>query len=102
MLADARQTVALRAGRFHASLAQALADIAAKVCAEHGEFAVGLGGGVFQNELLADAALKALGDAGLRAYLPSRIPCNDGGLSFGQLVEAQALLSRAQQPDRRP
>ena len=50
--------------------------------------AVGLTGGVFQNKLLAELALQQLGNAGFEAYLPQQAPCNDGGLAFGQLMEA--------------
>lgn len=56
----------------------------------YGPFAVGLGGGVFQNRRLAELALRGLQAAGLRAFLPRKIPCNDAGLSFGQIIEAAA------------
>jgi hydrogenase maturation protein HypF len=45
---------------------------------------------VFQNRRLSEMALDALGAAGFRAYLPVSIPCNDAGLSFGQVIEAAA------------
>ncbi len=32
--------------------------------------------------------LAGLAQAGFRAHLPARIPCNDAGLSFGQVIEA--------------
>ncbi len=83
---------ASRAAAFHASLARALLAQAEAIRQAHGEFAVGLGGGVFQNRRLSEAALGALEAAGFRAYLPRDIPCNDGGLSFGQVVEAAAAL----------
>lgn len=95
MLTDSGQSQARRAGRFHASLAHALCDIAVELRRRHGDFAVGLGGGVFQNRLLAETALDGLRRAGLRAYLPATVPCNDGGLSFGQLIEARALLAQS-------
>ncbi len=98
MLENEAHTVAARAGCFHSSLAHALRGIAVKLRDQHGEFAVGLGGGVFQNRVLAEAAMHGLREAGLRAYLPSRIPCNDGGLSFGQLIEARTLLSQPEAP----
>lgn len=95
LLDDERQMPALRAGRFHASLAQAMAKLATRLRELHGDFAVGLGGGVFQNRLLAERTLDELTRNGLRAYLPAQIPCNDGGLSFGQLIEAGAMLAAA-------
>jgi hydrogenase maturation protein HypF len=32
--------------------------------------------------------MNGLSDAGFRVYLPQRVPCNDGGLCYGQIVEA--------------
>jgi hydrogenase maturation factor HypF (carbamoyltransferase family) len=37
-------------------------------------------------------AQEALLQAGFRSYLPRQNPCHDGGLSFGQIVEAAATL----------
>ncbi|HUB88394.1 MAG TPA: carbamoyltransferase HypF [Dyella sp.] len=88
MLQDAGMSIGARAAAFHASLATTLLDITRHVQAEHGPFAVGLTGGVFQNRLLAEHALAELGDAGFDAYLPASIPPNDAGISFGQLIEA--------------
>jgi hydrogenase maturation protein HypF len=82
-----------RAAAFHASMADALIDQAIAVREVHGEFAVGLGGGVFQNRGLTEMALDGLRAAGFRAYLPIRVPCNDAGLSFGQIIEAAARIS---------
>jgi hydrogenase maturation protein HypF len=77
-----------RALQFHATLA---ACIAAQTCylRERMRFdAVGLTGGVFQNKLLAELALRQLSSAGFDVHLPMQAPCNDGGLALGQLVEA--------------
>jgi len=92
MLLDATRPASQRAAAFHASLANALVDQALAVRYVHGDFAVGLAGGVFQNRLLSEAVLCVLARAGFRAYLPAIIPCNDGGLSFGQVIEAAARL----------
>ena len=88
MLQDQGTSVAARASCFHASLARALCDQAKAIQREHGEFVVGLAGGVFQNRLLTETAMNGLSDAGFRVYLPQRVPCNDGGLCYGQIVEA--------------
>jgi hydrogenase maturation protein HypF len=92
MLRDEARPCALRAAAFHDSLAQTLVAQATAARLAHGDFAVGLCGGVFQNRRLAEAALAGLESAGFRAYLPLAIPCNDAGLSFGQVVEAAARL----------
>jgi len=90
LLLDETRSPRRRAAAFHASLARCLVDQAIAVRHSHGAFAVGLTGGVFQNRLLAEMALHGLREAGFRAYLPIRVPCNDAGLSFGQIVEAAA------------
>ena len=87
MLADATRPQSERAARFHYSLAQALVDQAQLLRAQTGIDSVGLTGGVFQNRLLAEAAIARLEVAGFRVHLPRRLPVNDAGLSFGQVIE---------------
>jgi len=87
MLTDTMRPLAGRAARFHLSLAQALVDQALKLRAQTGISSVGLSGGVFQNRLLAEAAIDRLQAAGFAVYLPQRVPVNDAGLSFGQVIE---------------
>jgi hydrogenase maturation protein HypF len=86
-LLNETQPAAERAAHFHASLARALLDQAVKVRDEHGDFTVGLSGGVFQNRLLTENALALLGENGFDARLGLKVPCNDAGLSFGQIIE---------------
>ncbi|MBU1223848.1 MAG: carbamoyltransferase HypF [Gammaproteobacteria bacterium] len=87
MLADTARPVAERAARFHLSLAQALVDQAQLLRAQTGIRSVGLTGGVFQNRLLAEAAIRLFEAAGFDVCLPRRLPVNDAGLSFGQVIE---------------
>jgi hydrogenase maturation protein HypF len=47
-----------------------------------------LTGGVFQNKLLAELSVAQLTAAGFDVHLTERLPCNDGGIALGQLVEA--------------
>ena len=76
-----------RAWRFHAALARALADQALRLRTETGCADVGLTGGVFQNRLLTELALTMLEQAGFRVHLAERVPVNDAGVSFGQVIE---------------
>ncbi|HXW10436.1 MAG TPA: Sua5/YciO/YrdC/YwlC family protein, partial [Steroidobacteraceae bacterium] len=76
-----------RAGAVHASLAQAIVAIAERLRREHGCATVGLTGGVFQNRLLSEQASRALDSCGFRVLLAVQLPCNDGGLSFGQVAD---------------
>jgi len=87
MLGDDALPAAERAASFHLSLAQALVDQATQLREQTGIRSVGLTGGVLQNRLLAEAAIERLESAGFKAHLPRRIPVNDAGLSFGQVIE---------------
>ncbi len=93
LLMDGALTVAQRAFAFHASLAQCLAQQARVLGKEHAFDAIGLCGGVFQNRILAEQATSLLQQDGFAVYLASDIPCNDAGISFGQIVERQAQLA---------
>ncbi|AMY68730.1 hydrogenase maturation protein HypF [Frigidibacter mobilis] len=86
-LADGQppETIALR---FHAGLAAAFAR-KARALVERGEArAVALSGGCFQNALLLDLTLQALGDIPVLTHRTT--PANDGGLALGQAVIAAA------------
>jgi hydrogenase maturation protein HypF len=72
------------AGRFH----NALAEMAVAVARRAGCGQVALGGGCFQNVLLATRVRKRLGDAGFSVYLPREVPPGDGGIALGQLFIA--------------
>jgi hydrogenase maturation protein HypF len=88
MLRNEGRSQSERAAAFHASMALTPLVQAIALRELHGDFAIGLSGGVFQNALLARLARDALVQAGFRVYLPEEHPCHDGGLSFGQIVEA--------------
>ncbi|MGE5321108.1 MAG: carbamoyltransferase HypF, partial [Hyphomicrobiaceae bacterium] len=87
VLTDNARPVEERAAAFHLSLAQALVDQAQQLRAQTGIQSIGLTGGVFQNRVLAEAAIGRLEAAGFAVQLPRRIPVNDAGLSFGQIIE---------------
>ncbi len=91
MLMNERQPVAVRAGRFHASLAHALCDQAVAIRGDTGLNRVALAGGVFQNHRLTECAMGLLAERGFDVRVPRRLPLNDAAISFGQLIEANAL-----------
>jgi len=76
-----------RARCFHETMAHVLLQQALQIRETHGDFAVGLGGGVFQNRLLTERAIELLELQDFRCYLPQQIPVNDAGLCFGQIME---------------
>jgi hydrogenase maturation protein HypF len=90
VLTDGALAPAERAGIFHETLAQALLDQALAIRATTGFDAVGLSGGVFQNRRLTERVVARLGQSGIDVRLHREIPANDGGLSFGQVIEAMA------------
>jgi hydrogenase maturation protein HypF len=87
LCASAGRDPAERAGVVHAALADAIVRVAERERAACGAATVGLTGGVFQNRRLTELASAALLERGFTVLLPQRIPCNDGGLSYGQVAD---------------
>ena len=87
LLQDSRRTGAQRAACVHESLALAILRQAQAARVQHTVDAIALSGGVFQNRRLAERALELLAADGFDARLGELIPCNDAGLSFGQVIE---------------
>ncbi len=79
--------------RFHSTVAQMVVDTCRRIGDESGERTVALSGGCFQNRLLTRLAVSRLREAGFRVLLHRQVPCNDGGLSLGQAVLAQAQMA---------
>ncbi|HTP96641.1 MAG TPA: carbamoyltransferase HypF [Burkholderiales bacterium] len=90
VLCDERRSIGARAAAFHAALASVVLDQARAVRSAHGVSRVGLTGGVFQNRVLCERVARLAAENGFDVFVPERVPCNDAGLSFGQLVEAGA------------
>jgi hydrogenase maturation protein HypF len=89
VLMDSSIPMQTRARCFHETMALTLLHQAIQIREEHGYFSVGLSGGVFQNKLLTNTVVSLLRRHDFQVYMPLRIPVNDGGLCFGQVVEAQ-------------
>jgi hydrogenase maturation protein HypF len=83
-------TPAVVAARFHVGLAAALVDAAVEAARDRGRDTVAVSGGVFQNQLLLAAVRRGCEQAGLRVLVHSRLPCNDAGISLGQVAVAAA------------
>ena len=83
------------AARFHATLADVLAQVCERIRERTGIAAVALSGGVFQNTWLLKAAIERLDARGFEVYSHRQVPTNDGGLSLGQAaVAARHLAAR--------
>jgi hydrogenase maturation protein HypF len=87
MLLDSSWSVSKRAACFHSSLAVSLYNLAKIFRAKYGVTRIGLSGGVFQNRVLSEQIFSLLEADGFQVFLGERLPCNDAGLSFGQIVE---------------
>ncbi len=83
---DAGKGPARMAYRFHAGLADALATCAIDLAREKGSSTVALSGGVFLNQLLTELLVDHLESSGLTVLSHRNVPCNDGGLSLGQVL----------------
>ncbi len=86
-LLDAGWSPAEQAARVHATLAQALVQQAIQIRQQQPVECIGLCGGVFQNRILCEQAITRLEANGFKVYLNEQVPMNDGGLSFGQIIE---------------
>jgi hydrogenase maturation protein HypF len=84
---DARLACGERAGQAHAALADAICRVAEAERRRSSITVAGLTGGVFQNRRLLELAAAGLERRGFRVLLPVRIPCSDGGLSYGQVAD---------------
>lgn len=81
------------ASLWHATLAHALADWAARAASTTGIRQLVLAGGCCANRQLLQGLLPLLRDAGLQVHTAHALPPNDGGLSLGQAwVARQRLL----------
>ena len=97
MLLDDKQSQADRARCFHETMSLVILHQALQIREQYGDFAVGLSGGVFQNRILTERAIEILEQHDFRCYFPEHVPVNDGGLCYGQIVEAHAVLSSTKQ-----
>jgi hydrogenase maturation protein HypF len=84
-LADAGRDRRTRAWALHAALADAIATVVERLGCAGGT--VGLTGGVFQNRVLVELAGARLQAMGCSVLLAQAVPCNDSGLSYGQVAE---------------
>ena len=77
---------------FHNTMAEIVAHLCRLVANESCLDRVVLSGGVFQNRLLLKRTVEALTSSGLTVITHSQVPCNDGGISLGQAVIANAVI----------
>ena len=76
------------AKRFHNTVIAFTLEMCNLIANKYGINSVVLSGGVFQNEILLKGLHEKLIENNFKVYLHKNIPCNDGGISIGQLVIA--------------
>lgn len=80
--------------KFHNSLAEAACYVVSKLREKEGINKVVLSGGVFENEYLLKRVCKNLRSKGFQVFYNKQIPINDGGISYGQLHAASAIINK--------
>ena len=90
VLADRRAGVdaPVIAARFHLGMAAMLVAAATAAARDRRRDTAALSGGVFANLVLLEAVRSGLEAEGLRVLVHSQVPCNDGGISLGQVAVA--------------
>ncbi|MDF2519547.1 MAG: carbamoyltransferase HypF [Clostridia bacterium] len=82
------------AGLFHNTAASFTAEAVEAISRQYGIRNVVLSGGCFENSLLLGLILDRLECKDFQVYFHKLVPCNDGGVSFGQLAAADSMLRR--------
>ena len=88
-----RVPVPIISARFHKTMAQIIVQMCQLIAKETGINLVALSGGVFQNRLLFRLTTEALQGEGFQVLTHRLVPCNDGGISLGQAVIANFVVS---------
>jgi len=96
-LSDVRAGVSAAriSARFHRGLAEGVAAMCRQVREQTGLGTVALSGGVFANVVLLRSVTRLLEADRFVVLRHHRVPCNDGGISFGQAVVAAARTRSA-------
>ena len=69
---------------FHYAVADLILNVCQIIRDEEKVNTVALSGGVFQNTILLEEALKILREKGFNVYINRKVPPNDGCISLGQ------------------
>jgi hydrogenase maturation protein HypF len=82
------------AAKFHNTLVSVIVEVCSRIRESDGLNLICLSGGTFQNGYLLERAIPALRAREFAVYLNRRVPPNDGGISLGQAVIANALIQQ--------
>ncbi len=87
--------------RFHNTVTEASLQAVQKISRETGIRKIVLSGGTFQNKYLFESLETKLRKNNFVPFSHEKIPCNDGGLSLGQLVIAAAKRDRVMRDEEK-
>jgi len=96
IIQDLKQNVKLEiiSAKFHNTVAYSIIEGIKKTKEETGIQKVVLSGGTFQNRYLTERTENELSELGFEVFSNCSIPCNDGGISLGQLAIAAKKVDR--------
>ena len=81
-------SIELIATKFHNTVTEAIVEVANSMREQYRLSKVALSGGTFQNRYLTEQTITQLEHADFEVYFNRHAPCNDGGISLGQLAIA--------------
>ncbi|MDH5572826.1 MAG: carbamoyltransferase HypF, partial [Gammaproteobacteria bacterium] len=87
LLQDTELSLHQKSIEFHNIMAATALKQALLLKEQLGDFVIGLSGGVFQNKYLTEQIIYLLQQNNFTVYTNHLIPCNDGGISAGQIME---------------
>ncbi|MDO8108486.1 carbamoyltransferase HypF [Isoptericola sp. b441] len=86
------------AAALHETVAEVTRELLADARTATGTDVVCLSGGVLQNRRLSTTLLDRLTSDGFVVHVNEQVPCNDGGISYGQAAVAAAITAGAPTP----
>jgi hydrogenase maturation protein HypF len=87
----ARGETGAMAAKFHNTLVSVITEIGLRLRKAEGLNRICLSGGTFQNLYLLERAVPRLRQCGFEVFVNAKVPPNDGGISLGQAVIANAV-----------
>jgi hydrogenase maturation protein HypF len=94
----AGRPIGVIAAMFHNTVAAIVVEVCQRLRAAEGLDRVCLSGGTFQNFYLLERTAAGLRARGFEVFLHAKVPPNDGGISLGQAVIANAKVGQALPP----
>ena len=83
----------IMSAKFHNTVAMAIIRVVLKLSLMNNIKSVALSGGVFQNLYLFEKVADGLREEGLTVYANEKVPCNDAGISLGQVFLAREMMT---------